>query len=102
MTTCPQTRSVCETPSKCDPPYDCLVAEIQADARNGNMDDRPYFSEFHQAWFFYDETGDIMGPFPSYKRAMKEYKAYCHWLNHGPTLWQRLWWPVQDFLASIR
>ena len=66
----------------------------------------PYFSEFHNAYFFYDEIGDPMGPYPSYKKALKEQERYAHWLNHGPTLWQLLWWPIRygvlEWLVNLK
>lgn len=46
-------------------------------------------------WYYHDETGDWTGPFKSEKRALKELLGYAHWLEHGPTHWQRIWWPVK-------
>ena len=45
------------------------------------MDDNPYYSDLHDAWFFYDECGDTMGPYPSYKEAMNWYSRYCRYLD---------------------
>ena len=52
------------------------------------MDDRPYYSDLHDAWFFYDECGDVMGPYSSYEKAMAAHDNYCYWLNHG----EKWWW----------
>lgn len=49
-------------------------------------------------WFFYDETGDEYGPFPSERKATRELLRYCHYLNYGPTLWQRIFWPIKELL----
>lgn len=67
----------------------------------------PYYSEFHDAWFFYDETGDTMGPYKTQKEAQKQMDAYGYWITHGPTLWQRFWWPIRygraaTWLASLK
>ena len=67
-----------------------------------NENGKPYYSDFHDAYFFYDEIGDTMGPYPTYNKAVKEMKAYAYWLDHGPTLWQRIWWPVRyDFYPKV-
>lgn len=50
-------------------------------------------------WYFYDETGDDMGPYPSETRARKMLEAYCYWLDHGPTMWQSIWWPIKRFFT---
>ena len=44
-------------------------------------------------WFFSDESYDEHGPYKNRTAAEKDLKAYCYWLDHGPTLWQHLWWP---------
>ena len=62
------------------------------------MDDRPYFSDLHQAWFFYDELGDTMGPYSSYKKAMRAYDNYCHFLDNGG----KWWWYVLYFVSGKR
>lgn len=49
-------------------------------------------------WYFRDETGDPYGPYPSEARAKKELEAYCRFLDHGPTRWQRIWWPTRSTL----
>lgn len=66
----------------------------------------PYFSPLHQGWFFYDETGDSMGPYKTQRQAQKAMDDYGYFLNHGPTRWQRFWWPIRygapSWLASLR
>lgn len=66
-----------------------------------DMDD-PHYSDLHNAYFWYDEIGDVQGPFSTYKKAKKARDAYAYWLDHGPTLWQRFWWPIRwGFLARF-
>jgi hypothetical protein len=66
----------------------------------------PYYSEFHNGWFFYDETGESMGPYSSLEIATKNMDAYGYWLNYGPTRWQRIWWPIRygvlSWLANLK
>ena len=57
----------------------------------------PY--ERNDAWYFYDETGDEHGPYSSEKKALKNLLAYCYFLDHGPTLWQRVWWPIRRWIT---
>jgi len=59
------------------------------------MNANPY--ERFGAWYFHDELGDEYGPFKTEAKAEKELKAYAKWLEHGPTLWQRVWWPIKGF-----
>lgn len=33
--------------------------------------------------------------YASQTAALKDLVAYMHWLDHGPTLWERVWWPVR-------
>lgn len=47
-------------------------------------------------WKYLDETGcPSEKTFPNQQAALKELMAYIKWLNHGPNLWQRIWWPVR-------
>lgn len=52
-------------------------------------------------WFFFDETGDEHGPYNSLRRATRELMKHCYWLEHGPTRWQRIWWPVKKFIKAV-
>lgn len=56
------------------------------------MRKNPY--EENGKWWFYDETGDVHGPYRSEARANRNLTAYCCWLDKGPTRWQRIWWPA--------
>lgn len=46
-------------------------------------------------WYFYDQEGNEFGPFPTQEKAIRQLLRYIHWLNYGPTFWQRLWWPIR-------
>lgn len=47
-------------------------------------------------WRWLDETGRASSKlYPSQAAAVKELMKYIHYLEHGPTLGQRLWWPVR-------
>lgn len=47
-------------------------------------------------WKFYDETwAETPLLYPTQAKALKAMLAYIHFLNHGPTLWQQIWWPVR-------
>jgi hypothetical protein len=59
----------------------------QADAIDNT---EPFYSGVHRAWFFYDETMEQMGPYKSFEIAKKAMDDYGYYLNHGPTLWQRI------------
>ena len=48
-------------------------------------------------YYFYDETMDEHGPFKSIDKAYKELRNYNYWLEHGPTLWQRVWWSFRYY-----
>jgi hypothetical protein len=67
-----------------------------------NENGRPYYSPFHDAYFFYSEIGDTMGPYPSYKKAMKAMDDYAYYLDHGFTLWQRVCNGARAWLASTK
>ena len=51
-------------------------------------------------WYFHDETDDEYGPYSSQQKALHELLRYCHWLDHGPTIWQRVWWAVKGWFKS--
>lgn len=47
-------------------------------------------------WKWYDETGgECERTYRSRHAAYKDLMRYCYWLEHGPTLWQRMWWPLR-------
>ncbi len=47
-------------------------------------------------FYFLDETGDYRGPYKSRRQALRRLKGYTYWLDHGPTLWQRIYWGVRS------
>jgi hypothetical protein len=47
----------------------------------------PYFRK--NSWYFYDETGDEYGPYPTQQDALSELMKYCHELEYGPPWWRR-------------
>lgn len=47
-------------------------------------------------WKWIDETGDIHHKrYDNQLDALYDLLKYIKYLNHGPTFWQRLWWPVR-------
>lgn len=42
-------------------------------------------------WWFYDQDGNIHGPFKTERRALKALLRHID----GPTRWQRVWQPVK-------
>lgn len=47
-------------------------------------------------WKWYDETGNECEKlYKSQEAALRDMLNYIYWLNHGPTLWQRVWWPIR-------
>lgn len=47
-------------------------------------------------WRWLDETGNESAElYPSQEKALCELLRYIHWLNHGPTWVQSIWWPVR-------
>lgn len=47
-------------------------------------------------WKWFDETGcDCEKLYASQEAALRDCLSYVRWLNHGPTLWQRVWWPLR-------
>ena len=53
-------------------------------------------------WKWYNELGDeCRGVFPTQKAALKDLLRYMHWLDNGPTLWQKLWWPIRYELIPV-
>lgn len=47
-------------------------------------------------WKWCDETGqDCEKVYPSQLAALKDLTGYIHFLNYGPTPWQRVWWPLR-------
>ena len=44
------------------------------------------FELVHQeddGWYFWDEIGDLVGPYPSEFHAHEELVRYCLWLDYG-------------------
>jgi len=66
------------------------------------MTEPPRVNPYHFAgkWYWYDETYDIHGPYKSQHLALTDLLKYMYWLDHGPTVWQRIWWPIRRFLKD--
>lgn len=53
-------------------------------------------------WRWFDEAGlDHEKVYASQSAALKDLLAYAHFLDHGPTLWQRVWWPARYWLLPL-
>lgn len=49
-----------------------------------------------KGWRWLDETGAPSEKlYASQLDALDDLKGYIHFLNYGPTLWQRCWWPIR-------
>lgn len=46
-------------------------------------------------WYWLDETGAWSKPHKSQRAALTDLLRYMKWLEEGPTLWQRSWWPIR-------
>lgn len=47
-------------------------------------------------WKWKDEDGcPCDKTFKSQNDALTDLMRYIRWLDHGPTIWQKLWWPVR-------
>jgi hypothetical protein len=47
-------------------------------------------------WRWYDETGCMQNrTYPTQMDALRDLMRYVRYLERGPTLWQRVWWPVR-------
>lgn len=63
------------------------------------MGDQPY--ERNGSWWFNDGV-DEFGPYITQVRAEKDIKRYCYYLDHGPTKWQKFWWPIRNTPGRIK
>lgn len=47
-------------------------------------------------WKWRDELGDEFDKtYPTQRHALHALIKYCDFLDNGPNLWQRVWWPVR-------
>ena len=53
-------------------------------------------------WRWIDETGgDSEKLYPTQRAALRDLLAYIDYLEHGPTFWQRMWWPIRYTLWPL-
>ena len=53
-------------------------------------EDRPYYSNFHDAWFFYDIYETSIGPFKREKVAIQAQEIYGRWITDSLTFWDKV------------
>lgn len=55
-----------------------------------------------KGWRWLDETGAASDKlYPSQAAALKDLMGYINFLNNGPNLWQRMWWPIRYTLWPL-
>ena len=47
------------------------------------------------SWGWRDENDKVWGPFKSQSAALKNLLKYMYFMEHGPTVFQKLWWPIR-------
>lgn len=53
-------------------------------------------------WYWLDETGEVSRAFKTQRAALRDLLNYLDWLDNGPNLWQRIWWPLKEFFRDTR
>lgn len=71
------------------------MSEIYKDDRPEYKGPDPIFRKNDGLWYFSDETwSEEYGPYKTREKAQKSLDKYVYWLDHGPTRWQKFWWPI--------